>query len=179
MSALELIKSAVTEDTVQAAHKSMHRLTAAGTSAWTMEIAQPILNSRFVSLFVFLIQHIAAGLVDRSMKPYLYGGRLIALVKKMENAAPKLRPIVVGEFFAKLAAKSLMIGMTKPVTKLLVEAHQVGVAVPKGAEYVIHGLRLGYSEAMKSRDSEWSMAATDYSNAYNSISRKLLHHVIK
>ena len=61
LSDLALAQSVVTEETVQAAHKSMHRLTAAGTSAWTMELVQPILNSRFSGLFVFFIQHVAAG----------------------------------------------------------------------------------------------------------------------
>ena len=117
-------------------------------------------------------------------KEILYGGRLIPLMEEKvsvnENGettvSEKLRPISIGDGFAKLAGLAILKipEVTKELAICLQEADQYGVLVKGGADLIVHALSMGLDHAQAVGMQDWALMAVDYSNAYNTVSRPLI-----
>ena len=101
--------------------------------------------------------------------PFLFGGNLIALEKKSGG----IRPIAVGYYWRRLAAKcannyaiSILANNLSPI--------QVGVGVKGGCEASIHASR----RFLASMTHDQALAKLDFSNAFNSIRRDCMLEVI-
>ena len=136
--------------------KSLRTNTAPGPSGWTHFLLQPLLSSSmFVAAFVELLQAI---LENNTKSQRLNSCRVIGIPKP----AGGVRPIVIGEVFAKLAA-TLVLAIHRKRLIQLVAPFQFGFSV-KGAERIIHATR----NALRSGQ---SVITYDCINAFNSISR--------
>jgi hypothetical protein len=90
--------------------------------------------------------------------------RLIALNKKGNG----VRPIAIGEAFARLVAKVAMMGVQKKVTGHFGDL-QLGVGVPNSAEAIVHGVNrfLGQKDYLDGK----VLLKVDLTNAFNQIDR--------
>merc|ERR1711923_438806 len=79
---------------------------------------------------------ILPGKVPTRIRPTVYGANLTALSKPDGG----VRPIAIGLTLRRLAAK-VAIGKVKSKFPELFHPHQLGVALPKGAEIGVHSLR--------------------------------------
>ena len=118
--------------------KSFKRGTAAGPSGLSAQHLLDLLGpaSPLLSPLAALINSIAKGGVPEEVRGFVFGAKLVALVKKDGG----LRPIACGEITCRLAAKAL--GKMREV-RLLAKSldGQVGVGVSSGADSMITCLR--------------------------------------
>ena len=107
--------------------------------------------------------------VPAAIRPYLCGGCTTPLGKPSTPERPiGIRPIVVGEAVMRLAGRTLtMVNAARFRATLL--PLQFGVGVPGGAEQVIHSTRLAAEQ-----QPEWIVFQSDFQNAFNTISRRLI-----
>ncbi|CAI7855558.1 unnamed protein product, partial [Closterium sp. NIES-54] len=108
-----------------------------------------------------LVNTMLGGKLPGSVANLLTASRLIALAKPGGGA----RPIAIGECLTRLAAKAALLIRREPVRDFFLPL-QYGVAVPGGAEAVIHAAR-AFSDARP----DSLVLQADISNAFNSISR--------
>ena len=115
------------------------------------------------------INLILSGGCPSSVRPILFGGRLIAIEKKSGG----FRPIAVGYTFRRLASKcansfaqSKLADHFRPV--------QLGVAVSGGCEAAVHATR----RFMESISFEEVVVKLDFSNAFNSLRRDAMLHTV-
>ena len=106
-----------------------------------------------------------SGGVPSSIRPFLFGGRLIALKKKDDG----VRPIVVGFVIRRLASKLISrYASAKLLDKL--SPVQLGVGVARGMEAAVHATRQFVSEL----DPDSAVVKLDFRNAFNSIRRDII-----
>ena len=146
----------------------MKRRRAGGLSGWKIEhVNFRKYNHHLLPLLETMTWHIAAGHVPQCMQRFLFGASITPVPKKGLN---NFRPVAVGEFFVKLAAKRLAMG---PAGRLagqkLKTRHQFGVGVKGGAEFVVNG-----SRAFLRAHPDMVLRKLDISNAFNTISRRLI-----
>ena len=122
--------------------------------------------SRFLGL-------LAAGTVPDSVRPVLFGARLIALVKKDKS----LRPIASGDVMRRLCGKLLCAATRTKAAAYLVSHGQIGVAVPAGADAMVRAARR-YSDLIRASPPARDVANTrvivklDKRNAFNEGNRE-------
>ena len=116
-----------------------------------------------------LILRLVNGRIPAAIRPYLCGGCTTSLGKPSTPERPiGIRPIVVGEAVMRLAGRTLtMVNAARFRATLL--PLQFGVGVPGGAEQVIHSTRLAAEQ-----QPEWIVFQSDFQNAFNTISRRLI-----
>jgi len=110
---------------------------------------------------------------------FLLGGRIVPLTK----SDTRVRPIVVGEYLVKLAAKVTLARVTAALQQKFLGEDQFGVAVPLGMETVIHTIRQlvevdRRAEEMDAGAEALGVMQLDFQNAYNSISRALIRKAL-
>ncbi|CAI5980243.1 unnamed protein product [Closterium sp. NIES-65] len=96
----------------------------------------------------------------RKLPPKILGARLIALEKP-----GGVRPIAIGEAIIRLTAKAALRKLSPEIRKFFLPVH-FGVAVPGGAETVIHATRA----LLKQKPSRIAIQL-DVENAFNSVER--------
>ena len=84
-----------------------------------------------------------------------------------------MRPIAVGETLRRLAGK-LLIARCQPEAAGRLSPEQVGVGVPRGAESLVHRVRMWLQQAAP----EHMLIQLDFRNAFNSVKRKVLLQAI-
>ena len=99
---------------------------------------------------------------------FLAGGNLTALNKP---APGDIRPIAVGESICRLTGKCLCAALKEKAASFF-EPSQFGVACPRGAEKVIHGLRACMDKHWF--DDDFGVLKIDMKNAFNLVSRQAL-----
>eukprot|EP00731_Ephydatia_muelleri_P032417 Em0023g924a len=99
---------------------------------------------------------------------YLAGGNLTALNKATLG---DIRPIAVGEVLRRLVGKCLCAALRVKAASFF-ESYQFGVACPRGAERIIHGLRACVEEHWLEED--FGVLKVDMKNAFNQVSRRAL-----
>jgi hypothetical protein len=110
-----------------------------------------------------LVNSIAAGGgMPDSVKPYFFGGRLIALSKKDGG----IRPIVVGQTLRRLTSKLISSYATEKVAGSLMPL-QLGIGVSGGVEAAVHAARR-YVEQLAPGG---AVVKLDFCNAFNAIRR--------
>ena len=80
-----------------------------------------------------------------------------------------MRFIAVGETLRRLAGK-LLIGLYQPEAASRLQPEQVGVGVLRGAESLVHKVRMWLQQTVPS----YVLLQLDFKNAFNSVERKVL-----
>jgi len=124
------------------------------------------LASPFLPLLRNVINLLLSGKAALEAQLFVAGARLTALKK----AGTDIRPIAAGNVFRRLASKCVCSVLQ---TKIRVKfgALQVGVACRGGAEQIVHTMR---EKLEHWDDPDFSVLKVDFSNAFNSISRRHL-----
>jgi len=123
-----------------------------------------------VSAFVNMLME---GIIPDAIRPYFFGGRLVALDKKGGGVRPIAVGLVVRRLSSKLAssyATGLLAATLSPL--------QVGVGVLRGVEAAVHATR-AFVNSMSSTD---SLVKLDFINAFNCVRRDsfleaVAHHI--
>jgi len=159
---------------VSKAFRGLDRFAAAGLTGWCKLLcpfseALPPLDN-----LAAFIARVAKGLVPDACKAFLYGGRITPLAKDSGG----IRPIVVGEFFVKWAAKALLIQNADRLKAVCNKWGQYGVCVENGLETIVQATKVVTELSRDAGDQDLMIAQLDCSNAYNTISRKLIRGVL-
>ena len=105
--------------------------------------------------------------------PHLCGATLLASHKKSGG----FRPIAIGEVLRRLTSKCLSAHIL-PLVKQMLPPHQVGVGTKKGAEALVHSLKLLLSNSSIASQSKCCLLL-DFSNAFNSIDCSVLFQEVR
>ena len=108
---------------------------------------------------------LAEGSIPDDMRPYFFGGRLIALNKKDGG----IRPIAVGLCFRRLASKLVSAQATAQLAQTL-SPLQVGVGISGGVEAAVHAT-CRFASAMTPSQ---ALIKLDFANAFNSVRRDVI-----
>ena len=125
--------------------------------------------SPLFSAITSLINLMAAGKVPDVIKPYLFGGRLIALPKKDGG----IRPIAVGQTLRRLTSKLVNSYATERLVTSL-SPIQLGVGVSGGVEAAVHAAR----QYVTHLDSDTSVVKLDFRNAFNTVRRDAIMEAV-
>ena len=110
-----------------------------------------------------LVTLLSSGSCPPSVVPHLCGATLLASHKKSGG----FRPIAIGEVLRRLTSKCLSAHIL-PLVKQMLPPHQVGVGTKKGAEALVHSLKLLLSNSSIASQSNCFLLL-DFSNAFNSV----------
>ena len=125
-------------------------------------------GSQLLNSITRLSNKMLRGDIPEQMLPFLYGASLIAFSKPSGG----VRPIAIGNTFRRLTAKAAALAAKEAVkTKLF--PLQLGVAVPGGAEAIVHTARSYCRSNLESVDPVL-LLKIDFENAFNSVRRDLL-----
>ena len=124
-------------------------------------------GGHFLSALARILTLIAGGKVPLTIRPFMFGARLIALHKKSTSGTLGLRPIACGEILRRIAAKLLCALVSGWAKVFFTARQQFGVAVPNGAEAIIH---VADEYVAKSSETE-GVLKTDWGNAFNAAPR--------
>ena len=122
-------------------------------------------SATLLTAITSLVNLLVDGKMPLEIRPYFFGGRLVALRKKDGG----VRPIVVGMSFWRLTSKLVSFIATSKLAPIL-SPLQVGVGVSRGVEAAVHATRclaasLGPNEVL---------VKLDFANAFNSVRRDAL-----
>ena len=149
--------------------RSFPKGTASGPSGLS---AQHLLDAIFpgevtvINALTSVVQLLVAGLVPPDVMPFIAGANLTALTKKNED----IRPIAVGDTLRCLTAKCLCSLVREAAASYFLPL-QLGVAVPGGAESIIHGLRATWEN---NDGLDIALLKVDFCNAFNCVSCQVL-----
>ena len=114
-----------------------------------------------------VVNLVANGDVPECVQPFLFGARLLALLKKDGG----LRPIACGDVFRRCAGKWVVRCLSPQLGPELMP-NQVGVGLPNGADVAVQCVRLFVREASAAFAPERMVVVTvDVRNAFNTMSR--------
>jgi hypothetical protein len=135
---------------------------------WTGELVRHLVRDRQTGpLVARLVEAIRDGRVPAEAREWLLASWLLPLDKGDSNPRP-----TGGTIFVKLAGAYLMTTATTDVKKLFRESGtQCGVFTPDGTTAAIH-----YTQNALDLDPSHIVLKVDFSNAFNSLSRKTLMH---
>ena len=157
--------------------KEVHKLKdtiAPGLDSLTPDMLKAaIKNSGNLAALTTLINDIITGNIDSEMRALLTAGRLVPLPKKftvVDGVATNVqwRPVVCGNILVKIASKIALARVMAALSAHL-RSIQRGVGVKGGAESVIHNV-----QAMLELNPTWICLKTDFTNAFNSMSREVM-----
>ena len=104
------------------------------------------------------------GRAPRYLRPWYGGGTLMGIGKDDKPLDEEARPIVIGEFWRRVAGKIALIRDKEGLSGWL-KPNQVAVGVKAGAEVITHALRQWWE---RGRDNpRFVLLKKDYSNAFN------------
>ena len=114
-----------------------------------------------------MLQRIARNDLPRECpRELIYGGVLSPFEKR---GTGKLRPITVGDVLVRTAGRAIARLKGVEARNLFPKSGQMGIAVPAGAESIIHATRI----ALEAHP-DWAVLQIDFKNAYNTVSRTLI-----
>ena len=133
-----------------------------------------------------VVRQLAVGTLPEEARPWFGAARLVALLKDRDGdtGAPippplgGVRPIACGEVLRKLVAKTICLQEAgrfrdhlcpDAVAGEVAAVTQVGVAVPGGADRVVHQTR-----ALLELNPDWVVVKVDAKNAFNTLSRRAM-----
>jgi hypothetical protein len=161
----------IEEKTVRKKVFSFQPGSAAGASGFRPQYLKDILstplssvNRRALTNLTRLVNMLVDGDLPEEIAPYLAGAPLMALVKPDTS----LRPIAIGDVFRRLVSKCCC-SVVALKAKDLLAPRQIGVAIPAGAEAVIHAVR--HMVESDGGDPGKIMLKVDFANAFNTIDR--------
>ena len=118
------------------------------------------------SVLAPVVSDIITGRVHEDYKKFVFGAKLVPLLKKDKA----LRPIACSEALRRLAGKILASRLATRFREVLTPHGQIGVAVSSGLEALASWCRRA---ALELRDDE-VVAKVDYANAFNSVARSAI-----
>ena len=128
---------------------------------------------RLLSVITRLCNKMLRGDIPEHIRQFLFGASLIAFSKPNGG----IRPIAIGNTIRRLTAKAAAFNLKETsVAKLF--PHQLGVAVPGGAEAIVHSARSFCASSLDSNDVALFLKI-DFQNAFNSVRRDNLLRVVK
>ena len=130
-------------------------------------------GAQLVSSITHLCNKMLRGDIPVEVLPFLYGASLIAFSKPNGGA----RPIAIGNTLRRLVAKAAAHAL-KTAMKPKLFPFQLGVAVPGGAEAIVHTVR-SFCHACMGSDDTVMLLKIDFENAFNSIRRDKLLRVVQ
>lgn len=145
----------------------------AGSSGLAPAVALQLCNQPGVDvamhLAVVINMMLRNDLPGGETRQYLFGARLIALVKKNGG----LRPIACGDVLRRIAGKAIVRAC---ITKIAPMLHrQLGVGISCGADIMVAlGLAFARLARDKGADPQLAMLSMDLKNAFNMISRTIM-----
>ena len=159
-------------------------LSAAAMSPWTFELIKQVALGEDSSILSAILKMFNLMLSGRGGEAERWtASRLVALRKP--NG--KIRPIAVGDVWLRLLGKCVAKGKAADAGDKLAPLN-LGVGIPGGAEIVVHAANL-YARLLRSRDAgsiplavdedPLCLLATDFSNAFNTLSRREMADAIK
>lgn len=152
----------VTVAHIEQALRTFPKETSPGPSGWSVPLLQEATRQKTVlQFYAKLANQIRTGVAPG--KSLLCASRLTALEK--ENG--QVRPIAVGETLYRLVAKAILLALWTPDALL---PNQLGVKSPGGVEPALSLLQRSVFGELPKRFSY--VASLDFSNAFNSISRR-------
>ncbi|HYN44590.1 MAG TPA: reverse transcriptase domain-containing protein [Candidatus Limnocylindrales bacterium] len=168
----------VTVEQVKQAIASFPSGSAAGPSKLSpdhiKDASSSFLESPLLESITNLSNLLIEGRAPPEVQPFIAGAFLTPLVKKDGG----IRPIACGDTLRRIAGKALA-SSVKEKANTYFAPHQLGVAVPRGAETAIHTWR-EFINAVDPDDNETVALKIDLQNAFNNIDRGsallLLHH---
>ena len=119
------------------------------------------------------INVLSAGRVRSAVAPLLCGATLFACNKKGGG----LHPIAVGEVLRRLTSKCISRAVQAQAIGIL-SPLQLGIGVPVGCEAIVHSVDRVLVDPGIQPDARWTLLL-DFSNAFNSVSRKVLFTEVK
>ena len=163
----------LSEDLIKSAISSFNADTAPGPSGFKANflkdlLATPNPNQRrsFLRSLTALINSMNEGNIPPSFRPFLFASTLHAAKKKCGG----IRPVAIGETYARLTSKCLAFSLAKDVADLFAP-HQLGIKVRGGCESVIHAASALFHSS--SEPSSRLLLQVDLENAFNNIDRSL------
>jgi hypothetical protein len=126
---------------------------------------QPHLHVSCIDALTSVINLIARAEVCGEVIPWLTGAVLMALKKKDGG----IRPVAIGEVLRRIAGKCASTYIAEDAREFF-EPHQVGVAVPCGAEAVIHAWR--HVMEKNADNPRFVGIKVDLTNAFNMVDRQ-------
>lgn len=135
---------------------------AADALGWRMDHIKILNKEALNMLFVFCLKLAKdPELIPERLRPFFFGARLTPIRKKDGG----VRPIAIGTIFHKLVSSAIMSHL-KEELMVFFPPVQFGVAIPGGAENVVHGVR-----NCLFNDPESILVSLDLKNAFNSVNR--------
>lgn len=122
-----------------------------------------------MSALTGLVNLFCKGVVPPLVSSHLVGATLLPLVKKGGGH----RPIAVGEVLHRLASKCISLSVRSLIPDIL-SPLQVGVAVPNGAEAIVHAVKSVRFNPDIPPTSKWILLV-DFANAFNSVNREHIY----
>ena len=119
-------------------------------------------SSGLLTALTALVNILTEGQIPEEIRPFFFGGRLVALDKKGGG----IRPIAIGLTLRRLASK-LVSSYASALLASTLAPLQVGVGVPRGVEAAVHGTRA----FVKSLGPGEALVKLDFTNAFNCIRR--------
>ena len=162
--------------------QSAAKCSAPGLTPWRAEyINSPRFNQNLLGGLQLALTDLADGLVPPELQPYLYGGRLICISKPDGG----LRPIVIRDFFDKSGARMLSTVIADEAKSFFLARYQYGVGASAGSETVVNAVRAMLQDALPDSlpggylPPRRVLVKLDCSNAFNSVSRRLVLSQVK
>jgi hypothetical protein len=136
----------------------------------------PAVQEPYWDALTHIVNLLLSGSFPSEFAPYLCGAKLLAMQKPSCSSAIKTRPIAIGSFIRRLTSKVAMAAVAPELADLLQEVNQIGVAVPKGGEALIHSFN-AYINTHKHED--LGLLQFDAHNAFNRVSRTVLLKTVR
>lgn len=169
---LQYSEDQIFEKQMQKAWTGLKRLAAAGVTGWCKDLCPLRGTVPDMTGLKRVVMYLAKGKLPSGIAPFVYGGKITPLEKQPGSQA--IRPIVVGEFLVKWAAKTLLQINAEEFEREFQKVGQHGVCVKSGLETIVHMVRTTMELATEAGATETAIAQLDFSNAYNTVSRDLI-----
>ncbi|KAJ9462923.1 hypothetical protein DIPPA_05315, partial [Diplonema papillatum] len=154
--------------------KKMPKGTAAGPSGLSAQHLLDLwdVSGSFKEAVADAVWALSSGRVAAAARPYLFGARLVPLVKKSGG----IRPIACGEILRRVAGKVLASdrAIKDLGANVLLRSGQVGVCVKAGADAGVHAIRR-VAALYRDRDvTDRGILQIDFANAFNMLRREAI-----
>ncbi|KAJ9435640.1 hypothetical protein DIPPA_22688, partial [Diplonema papillatum] len=154
--------------------KKMPKGTAAGPSGLSAQHLLDLwdVSGSFKEAVADAVWALSSGRVAAAARPYLFGARLVPLVKKSGG----IRPIACGEILRRVAGKVLASdrAIKDLGANVLLRSGQVGVSVKAGADAGVHAIRR-VAALYRDRDvTDRGILQIDFANAFNMLRREAI-----
>ena len=173
-----------TNEEVWDAIRKTPAMTAPGLWGWTKEML--LLTKEQMgdkdgakAVVATAVRDLLGNRLSQEWVPFMWGGRLVPIAKdKGKPGAPgNVRPVVVGELFARVASKLVLAKVEDKIGPELAKQGQMGVAVPNGRELIVHTVR-AFLELAPTANTDLALLHLDVRNAYNTASRSAIRRVL-